>query len=200
MKFLKTILASCLGVLLAAFLVIGIGSIVISRMVAQIDQPKEAAPNSVLHLTFNNPIPERTNNMEVNPYEFRTNDILGLQHILNTIDHAATDKNIKGIFLDLSERRGGQATASVIREALEEFKSTGKFVIAYSKWYSQGAYYLGSVADQVYVHPIGDIDFRGYAYTIPFFQRYVLIVSVSKHRCIMLVSLKARRNPSVEMI
>ncbi len=170
MKFLKTILASCFGVILAAAVIIGIGSLVIGRMVAGMNQPKSAGPNTVLQINLDKPIPERTNNVEVNPYEFRTDNILGLQTIVDAIEYAASDKNIKGIFLNINDRTGGQATSSVIRQALEEFKSSGKFIISYSNWYNQSAYYLGSVADKVYVNPLGGIDFRGFGYMAPFFK------------------------------
>jgi len=170
-QFFKFLFASCLGVIIATLLIVGIGSLVIARVASQANQPKDIKPNTVLHLTFDDPIPEQTNNLEINPFEFSQDNTLGLTAITDAIDRAAEDDDIKGIFLEVDGLVGiGMANVSALRNALEEFKESGKFIIAYSKYYSQGAYYLSTVADEMYINPLGMIDYRGFAAQIPFFK------------------------------
>ncbi len=170
-QFFKFLLASCLGIFIAFFLMLSIGGLVITQIARQADQPKEIKPNTVLHLTFDDPIPEQTNNLELDPFDFRKKKILGLQEMLNTLERAKKDDNIKGIFLEVDGlASGGLVTSAVLRDALLDFREGGKFIIAYSKYYSQGAYYLASSADQLMVNPLGMIDFRGFAAQVPFFK------------------------------
>ena len=127
--------------------------------------------NSVLHLTFGKPVPEQTNNIEMGAMAFQSDDVLGLNAIVETLDHAATDDKIKGIYINPDNGLSmGLASAATIREAIVKFKESGKFVIANSKYYTQGAYYLASAADTVYVNPLGGIDFHGFSAMIPFFK------------------------------
>src|SRR5690606_30042096 len=76
---------------------------------------------------------------------------------------AKTDDRIKGIYLDLSGVSASFATLQEIRDALVDFKTSGKFIVAYGDHYTQRAYYLVSTADKVYINPEGTIDFRGLA-------------------------------------
>jgi protease-4 len=172
-QFVKSVFASCLGVALAFVVVSGVGLFLLF-VIAGSSSDKQVKPenNSVLHLTFGNLIPEQTNNVEMNPFEFSTKEVIGLHDIVESIEHAATDKKIKGIYLNMdSGLNAGIVTASVIRDALIRFKESGKFIVAYSKYYTQGSYYLSSVADKVYVNPMGGIDFHGFASTVPFFKK-----------------------------
>ena len=170
-QFFKFLLASCLGIFVAFFLMLAIGGLVISQIAKQADKPKDIKPNTVLHLTFDNPIPEQTNNLELDPFDFNKRKVLGLQEMVNTLERAKSDDNIKGIFLEVDGlASGGLATSAVVRDALLNFKEEGKFIITYSKYYSQGAYYLASVADQIMVNPLGMVDFRGFAAQMPFFK------------------------------
>jgi protease-4 len=170
-QFLKFMLASCLGIFISIFLLFGIGLIAIGLIAKKADKPVAVGPNTVLHLTFSKPIPEQTNNIDLNPFDFSQKRTLGLHEILEAIQTAQEDDNIKGIFLEPEAlMSGGLATAAVLREALSDFKASGKFVLAYSKYYTQGGYYLASVADEVMVFPMGAIDFRGFAAQIPFFK------------------------------
>ncbi|MEL6865352.1 MAG: signal peptide peptidase SppA [Bacteroidota bacterium] len=169
-KFIQFVLASCLGVILATFLLSFIGVAMLTNLASGFQQAEGAKPNSVLKITFEDPIPEQTNNLESNPYELETEAILGLHRTIDVIEKAATDDNIKGILLDVSGMRTGRATSSSLREALKDFQEQDKFITAYSNYYSQGSYYMASVADQVFVHPIGGIDFRGFSAQVPFYK------------------------------
>src|SRR5690606_12333483 len=94
---------------------------------------------------------------------FVTTKSFGLNDILKRIRGAKDDDRIKGIYLDLSAVSASFATLQEIRYALLDFKTSGKFIVAYSEGYTQRAYYLASTADKLYVNPEGSIDFRGLA-------------------------------------
>lgn len=169
-QFLKMLLASCLGVFLAMCLLSLVGVSIIAGLANQAEKPKHVSPNSVLHLTFENEIPEQTNNLEMQTFDLQNQKILGLADIVHAIEAAGKDDNIKGILLETEQLGSGFATASTLRDAIADFRSQGKFVIAYSKYYTQGAYYMASAADEVHVNPLGLIDFRGFASQVPFFK------------------------------
>lgn len=170
-NFFKTVFASCLGVLLAGFAMIFIGSAMIGSLASSlVDSPKSVGANSILSLSFNQVIPERTNNVPTDPFQLDNEPVMGLHDYIGSISHAKENDNIKGILLDLGTVTTGGATNKLIREALVDFKSSGKFVVAYSKYYSQNAYYLASVADEIYVNPLGGVDFLGVSVQIPFFK------------------------------
>ena len=170
-QFFKFLFASCLGVILASLVLMGIGSLIITSIAKQTTKGKDLKPNTVLHLTFENPVPEQTNNLELDPFDINQDNILGLKATTDALERAAADENIKGIFLEVDGLAGiGMANIEVLRDALLEFKSTGKFIYAYSKYYSQGAYYLATAADEVYLNPLGMVDFKGFAAQIPFFK------------------------------
>lgn len=168
-QFFKFVFASCLGMCLFIILVVIVFSIIGLRSSGD---DFKLTQNSVLELKFDKPIPEKTNNA---PFQFQgfskaDNDVLGLNDILYALDHAKTDKNIKGIILDISGFQGGFAKAANLRSAIEKFKSGGKFVMTYGDAYSQGSYYMSSVSDEIFLHPLGMIDLRGLGAQIPFFK------------------------------
>lgn len=169
-QFFKFLTASCLGVLLAMFILIGIGSAVAVKLASQAEQPKTINPNSVLKLSFNEAIPDKTNNLQMDPFELNNEKILGLTEIVKTLEKAKEDDRIKGIFIETDGISTGLASATILQDALEDFKASGKFIQAYSKFYSQGAYYLASTADKIYLNPLGMVDFRGLGAQLPFFK------------------------------
>jgi protease-4 len=169
-QFFKNLLTSCLGSTLGLFATFGIIFWLFSGLLSS--APEEVKPNSVLKLTLNKAIPELTDNTDrsisnINSF-FDSN--IGLNDLLKSIDYAATDKNIKGIYLELSNVPVGLSSAKKIRQRLEEFKNSGKFVIAYANAYSQRSYYIASAADRIYLNPMGGIDFQGFAAQIMFFK------------------------------
>ncbi|MBL7792970.1 MAG: signal peptide peptidase SppA [Saprospiraceae bacterium] len=169
-QFLKMLLASCLGLFLALVLISLIGMGVVAGLV-QSQQPKHhVEANSVLHLTFDDAIPEQTNNIEMQTFDLKNEKVLGLTDIVNALETAAKDDNIKGVFMEVDQLAAGFATSSILRDALADFRSQGKFVLTYSKYYTQGAYYVSSVADQIYINPLGLLDFRGFAAQVPFMK------------------------------
>lgn len=171
-QFLKFLLASCLGTALALVLltVIGFGWVAGIASSATEKQKVVVQPNSVLELDFTMPIPEQTNNLEMDPFDLENDQVLGLSDIVATIRHAKEDPDIKGIYFNATYVLAGKATASSLREALNDFKKSGKFIIAYAGFFTQGAYHLASVADSVLMSPQGAVDFRGYSSMIPFYK------------------------------
>jgi protease-4 len=168
-QFFKTLFASCLGVLLAGLAIFGLSALIVGQMISSADEPADVKSNSVLHLTFDQVIPERTNNMGVNFNGFEPEEIIGLHDMITAIEAAAEDNDIKGIYLDLSAVMAGQATKIQLHEALMAFKEkSDKFIVAWAPFYDQNTYLMASVADEIFIHPMGGIDFRGFASMIPF--------------------------------
>lgn len=173
-QFFKFMLASMAGFFLT-MLIMGIFSlIVIASIIAMAGKEKVVVKSdSVLLLTLTDPIPERSSDSPFNFSEstlFTTNNSPGLLETIELIEKAAEDENIKGILLNLSTIGSGMATTEEIRNALLKFKESGKFIVAYSEMYSQKAYYLATVADEICVNPEGSIDFRGMAGEITFIK------------------------------
>lgn len=170
-QFFKFVFATMLGIVLTtvilAFVIVGI------IVAASGEKEVEVESNSVLHMAFTNPITERTPNNPLAGLSFlglNSDKSTGLNDILANIKKAKTDSNIKGIFLDESYMTSGQATTEEIRNALIDFKKSGKFVIAYSEIYTQGFYYLASVADKVYMNPRGIFEFKGFSQQVTFLK------------------------------
>lgn len=169
-QFLKFVVASCLGVTLAFGALFGILIIIGISAGSSASKDVDIEPNTVLELKFDNLIPEHTNNAPRDPFAFEQEDLVGLEDMVKTIKKAETDKDIKGILINPESIGRGIATSAVLRDALLDFKNSGKFVLSYSKWYTQGDYYMASVADEVYLHPMGTVDFRGFVAMVPFFK------------------------------
>ncbi|MGE8378525.1 MAG: signal peptide peptidase SppA [Sphingobacterium sp.] len=173
-SFFKYVLATITGIVISfviLFIVfMGIIGAIISS--ASSDQEVVVKTNSVLFLSFDYDINERNDN---NPFGslnlpgYSTKSI-GLDDILARIRYAATDANIKGIYMDAGSIGTGFASLKAVRDELLAFKKTGKFVVAYNAGYNQKAYYVASVADKVYVNPQGTIDFRGLSSSTMFYK------------------------------
>lgn len=173
--FFKYTLASCLGMVIALILLSIIGFISIAGFVSflsssdpSVDLPKEG----VLELKLDEMVPEKTNNTSVSPFAFSFDDqnVVGLQDMIRLIDYAKEDDQIKGLYINLSGTTLANAAAYDLRAAIKDFKSSEKFVFANADYYSQGTYYLASIADSIYIHPSGSVDFRGFGITVPFIK------------------------------
>ncbi|PTR01356.1 protease-4 [Mucilaginibacter yixingensis] len=174
-QFFKFVLATMLGVFLVTVVLVVISIAIIGGLINAAGNDKDVTVenNSVLRISFKNAIPERTPNNPLAGLNFLGLDgdkSIGLNDILADIKKAKTDNKIKGIFLDESYMLSGQATTEEIRNALIDFKKSGKFIIAYSEIYTQGFYYLASVADKVYLNPTGIFEFRGFSQEITFLK------------------------------
>ncbi|TVQ07653.1 MAG: signal peptide peptidase SppA [Bacteroidetes bacterium] len=161
-QFFKFLLASMVGVFLTLLIVFFIFFGIIASLGKS--DPKPVAKNSVYHLELNSEIIDRSSDNPLDNFNFMSlssTKTIGLNDLLKNIRKAKLDENIEGIFLDLSFTMAGWASMYEIRNELLDFKESGKFIIAYADYMTQGAYYLASVADEVYLNPQGIIDFRG---------------------------------------
>jgi protease-4 len=169
--FIRNIFSSCLGFGLALFLLGFLSILLVAGLASAGEQAVVVQDNSILYLTLDKPVPEQTDNIELDPFNLMNQKTIGLHEICKTLNQAAADERIKGIYLDLDQGLdAGMATAATLREAILRFKESGKFVVAYAKSYSQGSYYLASAADTVCINPMGTVDFQGFAVMIPFFK------------------------------
>jgi protease-4 len=169
-QFFKFMFASMLGFILSAIVLVFLLIALIAGVASSMEGKKEVEvkDNSILRLTLNYPIEERTSENPFDNINFGDggeddNQAIGLNDILKSIRHAKDDAHIKGIFLDLSIMQTGMANAEEIRNALIEFKKSKKFIIAYGEIYTQGSYYIASVADKIYLNPSGDMLFNGFS-------------------------------------
>ena len=168
--FFKFVFASCLGTILALVAIIFLFGIFGAAIGGMSGGSEKISSNSVLTLDFEDVIPEKTNNVPINPYEFKTRKVIGLRDIIRSIDAAAGDDKVKGILVKSEDMNIGFATSYTIRQALERFKESDKFVISYGRYFSEGAYHMASVADEVYMNPLGMVLFDGFAAQIPFYK------------------------------
>lgn len=177
MKFSKVVLAAFLGTLIALlitfFVKVGVVSSMISGMSKDTETTTEIKPNSVLYMKLNYEIQDRSVDDPFGSISFSSKEMLestGLNVILRNIEHAKTDPNIKGIYMELSSIPTSTATLQELRDKLIEFKESGKFIACYGETYSQSAYYMASVADHIWLNPEGVIDFHGMASQIMFYK------------------------------
>ncbi len=167
-EFLRSMLGSCLGVLVAILLIVIVLFSVGAAMSAG-GKTNKTAEKGVLKLTLNAAIPEKTDNVETS-FGDTPGSTLGLRHMVRLLENAAKDDNIKGVVIQASSVQTGQATLLQLRNAIASFKESGKFVYAYADSYSQSAYFLASVADSVFLNPNGDVGLQGYGMVTPFFK------------------------------
>lgn len=171
-QFFKFMFASIAGMIVMGLVILFIFIGIIGSFVTTDDNPK-VEDNSVLHLTLSDPMPDRTNENpfhNINFSNFEPDFSLGLDKFLTTIKAAKTDEKIKGIYLDISSIPVGMANLEEVRAALLDFKTSGKWIISYSEIYTQKAYYVASVADEVYLNPAGIMELRGLSSELMFFK------------------------------
>lgn len=170
MNFWKSFLAAFLALIVFSFVsfifLIGIiGGLAAEEEVA-------VAENSVLHLKLDAQITElqAENPLAGLPFSSEVPKI-GLLQLKDAIRHAKDDASIKGIYLEVSYPIAGFSSIEEIRQSLLDFRKSGKWVVAYDEVMSEGAYYLASAADKVYLNPEGEIEFNGLTIEISFFKR-----------------------------
>jgi protease-4 len=172
--FFKFMLASMLGFIVISVILFFIFVGLVASLASFADKKAVSIEqNTLLHMKLDYPVYDRTPKDPFaffSPSGFNMSQDPGLDQILKNIEKAKTDGNIKGIYLDLSYIQAGISTIREIRQSLSDFKTSGKFIIAYGEIYTQGAYYLGSVADKIYLHPDGAVEFKGLSAEIMFLK------------------------------
>ncbi len=160
MRFLGNVLATIVGIFIFC-MIFFFGIIIIGAIAGGSEDTVKVKENSVIELDLSKVTLDyagKTNYKDFNYFEAHHD---GVTDILNAIEAAKTDDKIKGISILNNQSQLGLAQSKSVRDKLEEFKKSGKFVYAYANYYSQGEYYLNSVADQVYLNPMGEVDFKG---------------------------------------
>ncbi|MEJ7666693.1 MAG: S49 family peptidase [Hymenobacter sp.] len=168
-QFFKFVLATVVGLLVFSIL----GFVLLAGLAAAVGSSgpsKTVAANSVLELKLDKPISERKESADFNPFG-GAQATIGLVELRDAIRRAKTDGDIKGILLNLELVQGGMASLEEIRDALLDFKKDGKFIVAYHEIASEKSYYLSSVADQIYLHPQGTLEFNGLSSEVMFYKR-----------------------------
>lgn len=172
MKFLRNLLATIVGLFVFTLMLFFLLIIIASS--GADDKLVKLKDNSVIHLKLNKQILEREveNPFEGLPMFSNINEGgIGLMEFKEAIKHAAEDDNVKGILLETPYLIAGISTIDEMRDALKKFKESGKFIYSYSEMYSEGAYYLASVADKVYLNPdFSMLEFNGLNITSIYFK------------------------------
>jgi protease IV len=173
-QFFKFTFASMLGFLLAGFLVFLILIGIIVSTVSMSKKETVVVPEkTILMLTLDQPVSDRSSDNPFAHINFTKPDAgkqLGLNDIISSLKKAASDSKVKGIYLELNDVPSGQATIEEIRNALIDFKKSGKFIVSYSEAYTQKSYYLASVSDKIYLNPAGEMVFKGMVGQVMFFK------------------------------
>jgi protease-4 len=179
-QFFQYFFASILGTIVA-LLVLG-GALVLMGIASIANISKSAdsvSSKSILQLDLDKYIPEQTNNISFSTFDFSEQNVVGIHDLVDLIKKAKTDSNIEGIYISATQTDAGMVKLNELRDALTDFKSSGKFIIAYAKYYTQGAYYVASAADQVYLNPLGLVDFRGFSSSVAFYKNMLDKIGVS---------------------
>lgn len=162
-------MAAILGTLIA-FGILFVMFFLFAALLGSADDGVIVKKNSVLELSFAEPIADYVGRDDTDPFAGLWDDQVGLDDILHTIKVAASDEDIKGISLTTSFIQAGLAQTQEIRKALVDFKLAGKFIYAHSDYFTQKDYYLTSVADKIYLNPVGGMDFKGLATEVLYFK------------------------------
>jgi protease-4 len=170
MRFLGNVLATIVG-LFVFLMLFFFGIILIAAVFGGDSEEVSVKSDSVIELKL-----ENIKNDYAGKYKdpwvtiLADGEKVGVSDIINAIESAKTDSEIKGISILNNESELGMAQRKALRDALEDFKKSGKFVMAYANSYSQKEYYLNSVANTVYINPVGDFDFKGLSAELMFFK------------------------------
>jgi protease-4 len=176
-QFFGAFFGSIVGIILAALIVLLITVIIVksafSMALKEQEQFSTVKPNTVLKIKLNGALIERENeNMKLlEGIGAMAGEQHGLHSLVRKISHAATDINIKGIYLQVNEIDAGFASLQELRDALSAFKKSGKFVYAYGENFSAKEYFLASVSDKVYLHPLGMVEWHGLGMNLLFFKQ-----------------------------
>lgn len=164
--FLAAFLAIVVFLVLIFFIFVG--------MVGNAVRPPEKASldnNSLLAIDLSDPLPEQRMTNPLNAFlKEKKLEIPGLQDCIDLIHRAQSDDHIKGIYLKLNGDPNGYATNEALRNALLDFKKSGKFIYAYGDMIPQKAYYTATAADKIFLNPQGVMDFDGFSMQVMFFK------------------------------
>ena len=161
--FFKFTLATITGIILTSIVMFVISIIVVFSMLSSTETETVVEKNSIMMLDLNGSLVERTSDNIFKELFDKEDSTYGLDDILASIKKAKENDDIKGIYIQATSLNANFASLQEIRDALSDFKKSGKFIVAYSDNYTQGMYYLSSVANKVLLNPKGAIEWRGLA-------------------------------------
>lgn len=163
MNFFKTVLATIIG--LFAFIFLGVLLFIIIAAVAGSESSAQhiVEKNTVITLDLKSVHDDYSGKFIFKDFGYTEEDHQGLTDVLNALGKAKTDTNIKGISILNSNLNLGMAQSKALRDKLIDFKKSGKFIVSYADNFSQKDYYLNSVADTIYLNPVGELEFKGLA-------------------------------------
>lgn len=175
MNFVKTFLAGLLAVVVGTFLVFFLWIFLLLGIAGSMEKSVAVYPESILKIDFSEMLTDAPSSdplAGIDVMTLQSKPQLSLFKALRALEAAAADDRIKGVYLRMNGAGGvaGTALLEELRAALEEFKQSGKFVVAYNETYSQGQYYLASVADRIYLQPEGGMDWSGLASNVTFYK------------------------------
>lgn len=175
MNFLKTFLAGLLAVVVGTFLVFFLWISILLGIAGSMEKGVSVHPESILKIDFSEVLTDAPSTDPFAGIDFATLSTtpqLPLMKALRALEAARDDDRIEGIYLRMNGGGGvaGAALLEELREAVVEFKQSGKFVVAYNETYSQGAYYLASAADKIYLQPEGAMDWSGLSLNLMFYK------------------------------
>jgi signal peptide peptidase sppA, 67K type len=177
-EFLRSTLATITGVLICGFIFIILGVTMLAGIVASSESETLVMPNSVFTLELKGTVQERYQPSPVDQFFEDQISTYGLEDILSSIQKAKENEQIKGIYLHTGALACSTASLQAIHRALADFKQSGKFLIAYADMYTQGGYYLASVADKVIVNPVGSLSWHGLASETMFLKDFLAKIGV----------------------
>lgn len=169
MNFLRNLLAAILGCLFA-FGIVFMMFFIFAALLGSGEDTVTVKSNSVLELQIESQVSDYIGNNSDDPFTIFSGPSIGLDEIVNAITVAKEDDDIKGISINNNFLIAGLAQTQEIRKALAEFKETGKFIYSYSDFYMQKDYYLATVADSIFLNPVGAMDFKGLSSEVIFFK------------------------------
>lgn len=188
-NFLKYTLATITGIIITSILFFIVLIASLGALVASGDKPASISDNSILVLKAGVEIPDRGDQNPFSGFEplnMTFSTFPGLNEILQNIEKASTDTKIKGILIENEMMSSGWATTGEIRNALEKFRTKGKFIISYSDYIlTQQCYYLSTVASKIYISPGASVEFKGLSSEVMFYKKALekigVEVQVARH-------------------
>lgn len=169
MRFLGNLLAAILGCIIG-FCILFFMFVIFVALISNADEGIVVKKDSVLEMQLQTPVKDYVGGSDDGPLSALYAPSVGLDEILHAIEVAKGDSNIKGISLNNNFLLTGMAQTKAIRDALLDFKESGKFVYAYADFYTQKDYYLASVADSVFVNNVGNMDFKGLSAEVLYYK------------------------------
>lgn len=172
-QFFKMFFASLLAMIVTGVIIFGV---FIGLIVAAVKEGSKSetqttvADNSVLTIDLSKTMHERSERNSLAVFSDGDENSAGVYDAIKALQEAKEDSKIKGILIKLNPSRNGWATMQQLRNAIVDFRKSGKFVYAYGENITQGAYYMATAADSIYLNPMGDMELKGFATILAFFK------------------------------